>query len=76
MQLYMVTRTGVPRHIQRWRRRYIHPSVVRIISNAHVQVMNAENSITSIVYTSENVFIVLGWRMIGIRKVQHGFRIT
>ena len=36
MQLYMVTRAGVPRHIQCWRHRYIRPSVVCIISNKYV----------------------------------------
>ena len=36
--------------------------VVRIIHNVHVQVMEAEKSITLTVHTSENVFIALGWR--------------
>jgi len=41
--------------------------VVHIVHNAHAQVMEAENSIT-LIYTSEQVFIALGWcsEMIGI----------
>ena len=36
--------------------------VVHIIRNMHVRVMEAENSITLTTYTSEHVFIALGWR--------------
>ena len=35
--------------------------VVRIIRNVHARVMEAENSITLTLYSSENVFIALGW---------------
>ena len=36
---------------------------VRIIHNAHVRLMEAENSIilTIYIYSSENIFIALGW---------------
>jgi len=34
--------------------------MVRIIRNVHARVMEAENSITLTIYTSENVFIALG----------------
>ena len=36
--------------------------MVRIVCNAHVQVVEAENSVTVTIYTSENVFIALGWQ--------------
>jgi len=35
--------------------------VVRIVCNVHVQVMEAENSITLAIYSSEHVFIALEW---------------
>ena len=35
--------------------------MVPIVCNAHVRVMEAENS-TLTIYTSEDVFIALGWR--------------
>ena len=35
--------------------------MVHIIRNEHAQVMEAENSITLTIYTSENVFIALRW---------------
>ena len=43
-----------------WRRRYVRSYMVHIIHNAHVQVMEAENSLTVTIYSS--VFIALGWR--------------
>jgi len=45
---------------------FIRTYVVHIVHNAHAQVMEAENSIT-LIYTSEQVFIALGWcsEMIG-----------
>ena len=39
---------------------YVRAYVVRLICNAHAQVMKAENSITLTIYSSENVFIALG----------------
>ena len=36
--------------------------MVRIIRNAHARVMEAENSITLTIYSSEHVFIALNWR--------------
>jgi len=36
-------------------------NVVRIVRNAHVRVMEAENSITLTIYSSEQVFIALRW---------------
>ena len=40
---------------------YVCAYVVCIVHNAHAQVMEAENSITLTIYTSENVFIALQW---------------
>jgi len=47
-----------------WRCRYVRTCVcVRgIICNAHAQVIEAENSITLTIYSSEHVFIALKWR--------------
>ena len=39
----------------------IRTYMVHIVRNAHAQVMEAENSITLTIYTSEQVFIALGW---------------
>ena len=36
--------------------------VVRIVCNAHARVMEAENSITLTIYSSEHIFIALRWR--------------
>ena len=47
--------TRVPRHS--WRCMFVVP----IICNAQARVMEAETSITLIVYTSINVFIALSW---------------
>jgi len=51
-----------------WRCRYVRHVhkyecmwyVVHIVCNVHARVMEAENSITLTIYTSENIFIVLG----------------
>ena len=36
-------------------------NVVHIVCNAHAQVMEAENSITLTIYSSERIFIALRW---------------
>jgi len=36
--------------------------VVRIVCNAHARVMEAENSTTLTIYSSEHIFIALSWR--------------
>ena len=53
--------TGMPRHFAGGVGTFICTYVVRIICNTHAQVMEAKNSITLTIYTSENVFIALGW---------------
>jgi len=40
---------------------YVRTYVVRIVYNAHARVMEAENSITLTIYSSEHVFIALRW---------------
>ena len=49
---------------QCWRRigTFVRTYVVRIVCNAHARVMEAENSITLTIYSSEHVFIALRWR--------------
>ena len=63
--------TGVPRHsaggvgtfVRPYVRTYMRGTyVVRIVCNAHARVMEAENSITLTIYSSEHVFIALRWR--------------
>jgi len=59
--------TGVPRHSAGGvgtfvRTCVVRTYVVRIICNAHARVMEAENSITLTIYSSEHVFIALRWR--------------
>ena len=56
--------TGVPRHsaggVGTFVRTYVvRTYVVRIVYNAHARVMEAENSITLTIYSSEHVFIAL-----------------
>ena len=36
-------------------------NVVHIVCNAHARVMEAENSITLTIYSSEHIFIALRW---------------
>ena len=36
--------------------------MVRIVCNAHVRVMEAENTLTIYIYSSEHVFIAQRWR--------------
>jgi len=40
---------------------YMHTYMVGIVRNVHARVMEAENSITLIIYTSVNIFIALEW---------------
>jgi len=39
---------------------FVRTYVVSIIRNAHAQIMEAENSITLTIYSSQNVFIAQG----------------
>ena len=53
--------TGMPRHFAGGVGTFICTYVVRIICNTHAQVMEAKNSITLTIYTSENVFTAPRW---------------
>ena len=65
--------TGMPRHSSGGIGMFIRTYVVRIICNTHAQVMEAKNSITLTIYSSEHVFIALRWRsemIMGFHKAQ------
>ena len=53
---------GNPRHSAGSVRSYVRTYVVRIVCNAQARVMEAENSITLTIYSSEHVFIGMALR--------------
>jgi len=52
----LILRTGVPRHSAGGVRMYVH-TWVRIVCNAHVRVMEVENSIALTIYIAVNKYL-------------------